>query len=327
MSSPYLHILYTGGTIGMQQTAAGLAPAAGFEARIDALLACRPELRDPTWRLQELLPLIDSANMNPAAWERMAQAILAAAADPACRGVLVLHGTDTLAYSAAALAFRLLGLGIPVLLTGSMLPAGVPDSDADGNLADSFAAFASGLAPGVQVQFHGERLPAARCTKQASSGWKAFVESARPRSGEALVETPGALRCDQPRQPVRVAVLPLFPGVDGATLRGLAGSGVQGLVLECYGSGTGPADDADFLAALAELRDAGTLVVALSQGARGMVELGTYAAGSGLADAGVISGRGMTREAALGKLHALLGAGLDRAAAAEWIGRNLCEEL
>ena len=68
-------------------------------------------------------------------------------------------------------------------------------------------------------------------------------------------------------------------------------------------------------------------MVALSQGAHGTVELGTYAAGSGLADAGVVSGRGMTREAALGKLHALLGAGLDRAAAAEWIDRNLCEEL
>jgi L-asparaginase len=181
--------------------------------------------------------------------------------------------------------------------------------------------------PGVQVQFHGERLPAARCTKQASSGWKAFVESARPRSGDTLVATPAALRFDQPRQPARVAVLPLFPGIDGATLRGLAGSGVQGLVLECYGSGTGPADDADFLAALAEWRAAGVPVVALSQGARGTVELGTYAAGSGLADAGVISGRGMTREAALGKLHSLLGCGLERAAVAEWIGRNLCEEL
>ena len=114
MNSPYLHILYTGGTIGMQATAAGLAPAAGFEARIQALLASRPELGNPAWRLQELLPLIDSANMTPAAWERMAQAIMAAATDPACRGVLVLHGTDTLAYSAAALAFRLLGLTIPV---------------------------------------------------------------------------------------------------------------------------------------------------------------------------------------------------------------------
>ena len=97
--------------------------------------------------------------------------------------------------------------------------------------------------------------------------------------------------------------------------------------LECYGSGTGPSDDEDLLAALSEAGERGVLVAAISQCAEGSVVFDTYAAGSRLRDTGLVSAGGMTREAALGKLFGLLGAGLDLATARHWFALDLCGEL
>ena len=114
-----LLVLYTGGTIGMQQSAAGLLPASGFEARLRAQQALEAGPL-PSWTFRELQPLLDSANMQPTHWLQMASAVRDAVAQGDCDAVLLLHGTDTLAYSAAALSFLLLDLEIPVLLTGAM---------------------------------------------------------------------------------------------------------------------------------------------------------------------------------------------------------------
>ena len=98
----HIMVLYTGGTIGMQASANGLAPASGFEARMREQLAHLPA---PTWRFREMAPLIDSANMTPAYWQRLRSAVVEAV-DEGCDAVLILHGTDTLAYSAAAMSFN-----------------------------------------------------------------------------------------------------------------------------------------------------------------------------------------------------------------------------
>jgi len=151
MPSPHkLLILYTGGTIGMQQSAAGLVPAGGFEARLRAEQQAHPERPVPHWLFRELSPLLDSANMTQRHWLAMRTAIIEAVEEEGCDAVLLLHGTDTLAYSAAALSFLLLGLEIPVLLTGSMQPAGVAGSDAWPNLFGALAAIQGGLSPGVR---------------------------------------------------------------------------------------------------------------------------------------------------------------------------------
>ncbi len=133
-----LFVLYTGGTIGMLQTPQGLAPAGGFEARMRDHLQSLGDAPDLRWRFAELQPPLDSANMTQGNWLAMRDAIVAAL-DAGHDGVLLLHGTDTLAYSAAALSFLLLDLPIPVLLTGSMLPAGAPGSDAWDNLVGACA--------------------------------------------------------------------------------------------------------------------------------------------------------------------------------------------
>jgi L-asparaginase len=135
------------------------------------------------------------------------------------------------------------------------------------------------------------------------------------------------LRYNQPKQLAKVAVLPLFPGISAEVLDGMLDSGIQGLVLECYGSGTGPSDNPEFLASLDRARGKGVVVVAVTQCHEGGVELDVYEAGSRLRGAGVLSGRGMTREAAFGKLHGLLGAGLEIAQVRQLMMLDLCGEL
>ncbi|MFY9959418.1 MULTISPECIES: asparaginase [unclassified Pseudomonas] len=318
-------VLYTGGTIGMQASANGLTPASGFEQRMREQLTGLAAL--PQWQFREMQPLIDSANMTPQYWQRLHQAILDAVDVQGCDAVLVLHGTDTLAYSAAAMSFQLLGLQAPVLFTGSMLPAGVTDSDAWENLAGALQALAQGLAPGVQLYFHGELLEPNRTAKVRSFGRHPFVTLKRFGGAPRVKVLPKELDYRQVRQPATVAVLPLVPGFGAALLRAALDSGAQGLILECFGNGTGPADNADFLNALAQAQAKGIVVVAITQCHEGGVELDVYEAGSRLRQVGVLSGGGMTREAAFGKLQLLLGAGLPTEEVRHLIELDLCGEL
>ena len=324
--SQNLLVLYTGGTIGMHMSANGLVPASGFEARLRAELAAHPEHSTPNWLFREISPPIDSANMRQENWLSMRAAIIQAVDEDGCDAVLLLHGTDTLAYSAAALSFLLLGIEVPVLLTGSMLPAGAEHSDAWPNLFGALAELHKGCRPGVQLYFNGQLLHGARASKLNSEAFDAFAELPRPRHASSASELPAALHYRQPRQPVTLAVQPVFPGLSAAQLRATLLSGVRGVLLECYGSGTGPADDADFLAALAEARSQGVVLAAISQCPQGHIDFGVYAAGSALAEAGLVSGAGMTREAALGKLFALLGAGLPTTEVEHLFALDLCGE-
>ena len=327
MSSPSkLLLLYTGGTIGMQMSADGLAPASGFEARVRAQQALETGRCLPEWSFRELLPPIDSANMSQANWLAMVAAIRAGVEQDGCDAVLVLHGTDTLAYSAAALSFLLLGLPVPVVLTGSMLPAGTAGSDAWDNLFGAMQALQQGLAAGVQLYFNGQLMHGARVSKLRSDTFDAFSVLPRQRHSEQAESIPAHLDYRQPRQPVNLAVLPFYPGLQAAHLSALLASGVQGLLLECYGSGTGPAGNAELLAALKAAHARGVVLAAISQCPHGHVEFGVYAAGSRLASAGLVSAGGMTREAALGKLFALLGGGLSQAEVEHWFALDLCGE-
>jgi L-asparaginase len=325
MGCQKLLVLYTGGTIGMQMSANGLAPASGFEARLR-----HQQMLDnqslPEWTFRELLPPIDSANMNQHNWLEMVAAIRAGIEQDGCDGVLLLHGTDTLAYSAAALSFLLLGLPVPVILSGSMLPAGAEGSDAWGNLFGAMRALQAGVTPGVHLYFNGALLHGARVSKLRSDAFDAFHVLSRQRQSPRADSIPTRIDYRQSRQPVNLAVLPFYPGIHASHVSALLGSGVQGLLLECYGSGTGPADDAELLGVLKAAHERGVVLAAISQCAHGHVEFGVYAAGSQLASAGLISAGGMTREAALGKLFALLGAGLSQSEVEHWFALDVCGE-
>ncbi len=320
-----LLVLYTGGTIGMQMSAAGLAPASGFEARLRAQQTQQSE-QVPTWMFRELLPPIDSANMSQNNWLAMVAAIRLGIEQDGCDSVLVLHGTDTLAYSAAALSFLLLGLPVPVVLTGSMQPAGAENSDAWRNLFGAMQALHDGVQAGVHLYFDGALMHGARVSKLRSDAFDAFQVMPRLRHGERLAELPEHIDFRQQRQPVNLLSLPLIPGLRASHLRALLNCGVQGLLLECYGSGTGPSDNAELLDVLREAHERGVVLAAISQCPQGHVEFGVYAAGSQLASVGLISAGGMTREAALGKLFALLGAGLDQGETERLFALDLCGE-
>ena len=322
-----VRVLYTGGTIGMQASASGLAPASGFEARMSEHLASQPQLRVPQWSFREMSPLIDSANMTPAYWLRLRSAIIEAVEQDGCDAVLVLHGTDTLAYSAAAMCFQLLGLPAPVLFTGSMLPAGVPDSDAWENVSGALQALGQGQPHGVQLYFHGKLMAPTRCAKVRSFGRNPFVTLTRNGGGARATSLPAELAYSHPKHEANVGVLPLVPGIGAAQLDALLNSGIEALVLECFGSGTGPSDNPDFLASLQRAQENGIVVVAITQCHEGGVELDVYEAGSRLRGAGVLSGGGMTREAVFGKLHALLGADLPLAEVRGLVELDVCGEL
>jgi L-asparaginase len=321
-AAPRIGVLYTGGTIGMQPHAGTLAPSA---ALADSLQATLQALHGKAlqWRIAALAPPIDSAGATPATWHAMADAILALA-DAGCDGVLVLHGTDTLAHSAAAMAFLLQGLPIPVVFTGSMLPAIAPHSDAWPNVRGAVAALREPRAMGVRLYFAGRTLSAVRSSKRRSEGFDTFAERA---AGPVVdrVAAPWSLR--QRWQPQRVALLTLHPGFAPELLDALPHAGIVGCVLACYGSGTAPTGDAAFVGALARAHRAGVVLLAVSQCPDGRVQMDSYEASRRLRDADVVDGGGMTAEAALGKLHVLLAAGLRGDGCERWLRQDLCGEM
>ncbi len=183
-----------------------------------------------------------------------------------------------------------------------------------------------GVTPGVHLYFNGQLLHGARCSKLRSDAFDAFQVLPRQRQAEHVAIS-ALIDYRQARERVNVAVLPLHPAVQAGHLSALLDSGVKGVLLECYGSGTGPAGDAELMAVLRDAHARGAVLAAISQCAQGHVQFGVYAAGSRLAEAGLVSCGGMTREAALGKLFALLGAGLTQAEVEHWLARDLCGEM
>ena len=322
-----LLVLYTGGTIGSQMTAQGWAPASGFD-RLMAQEQQRRQLSElPEWRYQELSPPLDSANMGQSDWLTMRDAIVQGIEQWGADAVLLLHGTDTLAYSASALAFELLDLPIPVVLTGAMEPAVVHGSDAWPNLFGAMEKLATGQVPaGVWIFFDGQLLRGVTTSKLASPE-RAFTELERRRDAPIAGALPAALGYRARRSPVNLTVLPLYPGIDGALVNAVLATGVQGLVLECYGSGSGPSEDQALLQALDQAHQRGVVLLAISQCPHGYLSLDDYAAAAAFKGAGLVAGGGLTREAALGKLFGLQGLGLPQAEVEHWLTRDLCGEM
>jgi len=314
-------IIYSGGTIGMQSTERGLTASGGFAQRLKAQQQKHGKSL-PEWRWRELDKPIDSANIQPSHWLKLHDLIISGLVEENCDAALLLHGTDTMAYSAAALSFLLLGFSHSVLLTGSMHPADAPQTDAWDNLFGALHRLQAGIPAGVWLYFAGQLLPGARVYKQSSTRLQAFAE--RP-CFSPVPRSPIPARC-RGFQPTNIAIQPLYPGLNPAVLRAVLSSGIKALILECYGSGTAP-ENPQLLAELARASDQGVLLLAISQCPHGQVTLSQYAASHGLQQAGVISGGCLGREAALGKLFSLLGAGLSLKEVRYWLGQNLCGEL
>jgi L-asparaginase len=332
-----VYVAYTGGTIGMARTGDGFAPRPGYLAE---QLRALPELTHPDMPACEVVeydPLLDSANMRPEDWLRIARDIAARAGE--YDGFVVLHGTDTMAYTASALPFLLRGLGKPVVVTGSQVPLCELRSDARENLVTAVLVAARQQVREVCLCFGGRLLRGCRAVKVSADAFDAFESPNFPPLGSAGVQItvdPKLVRPAEPSQPAwippeqlaaTVASLRLFPGISAQVVHNLLQPPLQGLVVEAYGSGNVPAADADLLDAIAEATGRGVVVVACTQCLHGTVNLGAYQTGAALERAGAVSGWDMTAEAALAKLFCLLSSGLDPASVRDLVGRDLCGEL
>lgn len=276
----------------MIATADGFAPGDGVvEGCIEDLLRCGEVADEVT--IRTITPQIDSANATPRDWNRVVRIIEQGYGH--FDAFVVTHGTDTLAYTAAALCFALEGLAKPVIVTGSMLPLTVAGSDGRDNLREALNT-ARRAPAGVWVQFAGKLLQGCRVRKSHSRHFDAFAaeptEVAPRHGGETL-------RCHA-FGAHDVAVLAFAPGVSSRVFQ-LALRECDGVILRCYGSGTAP-EHPDLAEGLKIAADRRIPVVAVSQCPEGGMALGTYAAGAILRDGGVIDGRDMTVEAAYAKL-------------------------
>ena len=289
-------LIHTGGTIGMVAGPHGFEPKKGL-VEAHARSIARQDLRDIQLSLHLLDPLIDSANITPDHWNLMLDIVRQ---DPRRHdGYVITHGTDTLAFSAAALHYGLGAFDRPVVVTGAMRPLKVEDSDAEENLRAALKAAAEGPA-GVQVQFAGRLMLADRVIKVSSTALDAFHEV--PRQEQPLSPCPGP--ATRYSNKVRIAVVTLIPGLTAEALDG-ALAPLDGAVLRCYGSGTLPSDPAFERVLEARVRQ-GLTIIAVSQCEHGGIRPGEYAASWALREAGVIDGAALTTEAAFARLALIL---------------------
>ena len=311
-------LLHTGGTLGMGRDAApepGRRPAPlQPDTWSQAILQRVPELAELARVDTRILCNLDSSDVGPDEWSALAGEI--AEARERYDGIVVIHGTDTMAYTAAALSFALEELDRPVVLTGSQRPLAEIRTDARRNLVDAVD-LATRAIPEVGVCFDGQLLRGNRSTKGDAWAYHAFASPGLmplARLGLDVEIAPhvrrptGPFRLDA-RFDARVGVLYVLPGMQPAALRRLVGAGEEGLrgvVLAAFGVGNVPMRTTQVAAEVARLVEAGVTVLVVTQARAGAVDLALYANGAGLAEAGAISGGDLGLEAAVVKLmHAL----------------------
>lgn len=348
ISTKKVLIIYTGGTIGMKQTPDGYAPIHGWmEQQLGSIYAFQdpngpPRTTPPSktgsticYDIIEYKPLLDSANMETHHWVKIAHDIKKFYND--YDGFVVLHGTDTMSYTASALSFMLVNLGKTVVVTGSQIPLSEVRNDAVSNLFGALTMAGLFNIPEVCLYFDNQLFRGNRTQKFDASGLGAFRSGNLPPLATVGVEIEVAWHLIRaaPARPLvlrtitdqNVVALRLFPGISSVLLDSFFQPTVRGVVLETYGAGNVPTTRKDLLSVLKKATDRGIIIVNCTQCFQGTVT-GEYAAGTVLKRVGVVSGSDMTPEAALTKLAYLLSQeelSIDQIKS--YIGKNIRGEL
>ena len=304
-------LITTGGTIASETSAEGLKPGllSGDILKIVNSLAERYDVET-----QDLFQL-DSSNIQPEEWQIIARTI--AGLYPDYDGIVVTHGTDTMAYTSSVLSFMLQNVPIPIVLTGSQLPVTYPLTDAKDNLFCAFAMAASG-APGVFLAFNRKVLRGCRAVKVRTMSFDAFESINCPPVAKVDV---GGLIVDEAliRRPTgdfsltdtlcsEIFLVKIIPGLNPNTFEMLGRSGVKGIVIEAFGAGGMNFMRRNLISALQALADSGIVVVVCSQCLYESCDFSIYQPGMRLVEhPGIIQARDMTTEAAVTKLMWCLG--------------------
>lgn len=335
MNNKRVLIIYTGGTIGMEPTDNGYAPSSGnFGTMLSEIRDLRsPDM--PRWDLIEFDPLLDSSNITFEQWNQIAETIQLNYDD--YDGFVVLHGTDTMAYSASALSFMLEGLEKPVVFTGSQIPLCRLRSDGKDNLITSLMIAGQGRVNEVCLYFSNKLLRGNRSTKFSADELIAFESPNFPPLASAGID----VEYNPSVQPLsyssrnfritklrdfKIGVIKLFPGIQLDLFEPMVGEHLDGLILETFGTGNIP-NNSSIPSIISKATGQGTVVVICTQCPQGSVRLGAYEAGSALAKVGAVSGYDMTTEAAVTKLYYLLSRGLDMEEASEMMCQDIRGEL
>lgn len=331
-------IIYTGGTLGMTYDEAGALAPFNFSRIVEKI----PSLKTLNVRITVISfpQLIDSSNVRPEHWVNMAYIVY----ENYRRydGFVIVHGTDTMAYSASALSFMLEGLNKPVIFTGAQLPIGSTRSDAHENFVTALEIASEKsngvpMVPEVCIYFGNLLLRGNRSSKRQSIHFDAFESENYPVLAEAGVLIDYNLSAIRPyasgkrlkyhkKLNTNVAVLKLFPGISRRVVEStLQIAELEGLVLETFGSGNAPTD-AFLMDSLADATERGLVVLNISQCSGGRVIQGRYQTSKSLEAIGVISGKDMTTEAAVTKLMFLLGKETNPDRIKELLQTPLCGE-
>ena len=337
MNNKKVLIIYTGGTVGMKKTEQGYTPAPGFLAEVMDLIPDMSREDFPSWDLYEMSPLLDSSNMAVREWNAIASVIYENYEN--YEGFVVLHGTDTMAYTASALSFILSGLDKPVVLTGSQIPLSEIRSDGRDNLITSVLIAADGVVREVCLYFCGKLLRGNRAMKMSADGLVAFDSPNYPHLADAGIsirynlpalmkrKAAGTKLDFSPFSEVPIGVLKVFPGIQFGLFEEIMTEKLSGIVLETFGAGNIPGDGNDLLPIIKKAFASGAVITVCSQCPSGTVILGAYETSSSLKAAGAVSGRDMTTEAAVAKLYYLLSQDLPKKQIKRMMETDLCGEM
>ena len=329
----HVHITYTGGTIGMVDSPHGLVPGADLEGWLTSLLEGTPLARSVS--VTSLDPLIDSSNATPLSWQAIVDDLRSHADQAPEAAFVVLHGTDTMAYTSAALSYALTDLSTPVVVTGSQLPLGVLGSDAAANVTGALKAATSGRIGGISLFFGHRLLAGNRATKSSSWAFTGFESpNAAPLATTGApwqwaAQTPAGTGWKDAAPYARhdVVVVDLAPGITATRLEALLTPLPEAVVLRAFGVGNVPSQEPGLTAVVERAIASGTAVVVASQCHESEVLLGHYEAGDALARSGAVGSRDMTLEATYAKVQFLLSQGLRGPELAAWMGRSIAGEL